>query len=259
MSISGNWINIYNSTMQLEQTDTGVIFGSYSSTTGSSGAYYIVGFGSQSATPGDGQSLALSILWRSYEGGQGDPSWHYVSGFSGQCITVDNVESLILLHDLVATAPFPGVVPGTGAYLDKLTYTPQTGGETPVPRPEPSGIEALNSPIDGTWSCVQDPSLSLTVALQDDVWGFVSGTLIWQGEQVPVAGFTDCYAVSGGLNLQGLTVTAYFPSTGQSIAFAGSLNLETGGLALAQLTSLGTAPSSLWTQTQLAGLDFVQG
>lgn len=258
MAISGNWVNVYNSTMQLVQTDTGYVYGSYSSTTGSSGAYYIVGFGSPTPNANGGQPLALSILWRSYEGGQGDPSWHYVSGFSGQSITVDQVPNLILLHDLVATAPFPSVVPGLGDYLDKLVFTPREGSTPPWPLPVPVRPEGLASPVDGAWACVQDPTMTLTLELQDATWGFVSGSAVRQGNQTPVAGFTDCYAVADSLTLQGLSLSAFFPALGQEVAWAGSLDLSSDVLSLALMNSVGTTPGSLWTQTRFQGLDFVR-
>jgi saccharopepsin len=122
MSFTGQWENNYGSVMKLVQAVDGTISGSYSSTTGSSGTYYVLGY----ANPADptaalGQAAALSIYWRPYAGaGQPDASWHWVSGLDGQMsIAKDGTVSLILLHALVATCDLTDVAT-TGTYLDKL-------------------------------------------------------------------------------------------------------------------------------------------
>ena len=131
MSFTGKWINSYNSVMTLTQALDGTISGSYSSITGSSGSYYVLGYANPAdATPALGQAAALSIYWKSYAGGIGDPSWHWVSGLSGQMtLASDASPSLVLLHAMVATCDFPGLATA-GTYPDKLVYVPYMPGTT---------------------------------------------------------------------------------------------------------------------------------
>lgn len=274
MSITGRWVNALNSVADLLQDNAGNVSGIYSSTTGSSGAYYVVGFADPSPPKdGIGQSLALSILWRSFQGGQGDPSWHYVSGFSGQLImltavsgvseqliTRTNVPSLVLMHDMVATVPFPGVVDAVGSYLDKLIYTPYSGPMPPLGKWPPEFTKPTAAdPLEGDWSCVQNPTIRLSLTLQDQTWGYIIGTLITSSGIAKLVGFTDTYAVPDRMTLQGLTLSALLPNGRSVAALDGALNLSANKLSLALLESSGTLASSTWIQTRFEGLDFIRG
>ncbi|HEX7681411.1 MAG TPA: avidin/streptavidin family protein [Thermoanaerobaculia bacterium] len=262
MSVTGAWINVYGSVVTLVQLDGqldgGVVAGTYTSTTGSSGSYWVVGFTDPNPpVGGNGQSLAFCILWRSFSGGTPDPSWHYVSGFSGQMVTVDGTPNLVMIHDMVATTPDPGVVAMIGSYPDKLTYLPHTSGalpDWPPPFTQPTSAD----PVDGNWSCVQDPIITLTLTVQDLTSGYLTGTLGTAGGSVSLAGFTDNGAGAAGLTLQGLTVSALLPD-GMVVAVAGSLNLATDALTMSWLESNGTAEGSTYMQTRLRGLEFRRG
>jgi hypothetical protein len=71
MGLSNAWINSYNSLMKLQQDPvTGMLTGTYSSTTGGTGTYDIVGWAAlNKPTTKAGQGMAISILWRSNDGG----------------------------------------------------------------------------------------------------------------------------------------------------------------------------------------------
>lgn len=91
--------------------------------------------------------------------------------------------------------------------------------------------------------------------MQDEISGYLTGTLGTATGTVPLTGFTDTGA--GGLILQGLTVAALLPDGHMVVAIAGTLNLATGSPTMSWLESNGTADST-WTQTRLRGLDFVR-
>jgi saccharopepsin len=259
MNVNGSWVNVYGSVVTLLQFDDGVNVGTYSSTTGASGTYWVVGFTDPNPpTNGNGQSLAFTILWRSLYGGTPDPSWHYVSGFSGQMIVRDGTPSLIMIHDLVATAVDPGVVDIIGSYPDKLTYLPRPPGPSPN-WPPPFQPPTSPDPVGGNWICIQDPAITLSLTVQDDISGFLTGTLGTATGTVPLTGFTDTGAGAAGLALQGLTVAGLLPDGHMVVSIAGSLNLATASLTMSWFESNGTAVDSTYTQTRLRGLDFVRG
>ena len=258
MSVSGQWVNSFGSTVWLEQQSNGNVFGVYSSSTGSSGVYWVVGVTDPNPPQGTvGQSLAFCVFWRAIEGGKGDPSWHYVSGFSGQLVTLNGVPTLSMVHDMVATAPFVNVVPKTGNYLDKLLYTPAgTAKSAPQKWPPKFYPPETSGNIGGSWVCVQDPTLSLTITVEDQNFGYVTGSLQVGGNSVAISGFTDTYASVGGVAEQGLTLSALLHDGHSVTALAGSLNIAQDTLSLSWLESAGTAPASTWIQTRLRGLDF---
>jgi saccharopepsin len=259
LNVTGQWINVYGSIVSLVQSDSGFVSGSYTSTTGSSGSYWVVGFTDPNPpAAGNGQSLAFTILWRSYSGGVPDPSWHYVSGFSGQMlVTEKGTPNLVMIHDMVATAVDPGVVAIIGSYPDKLVYVPYTAPPGPVWPPDfvpPSSAD----PVDGNWSCDQDPSISLSLVVLDQISGYTEGVLGTPDGSVDLVGFTDTGAGADGLTLQGLTVSGLLAAGHMVVAIAGSLNLATDTLTMSWLESNGTDPGSTWLQTRLRGLNFTR-
>lgn len=262
MSVSGNWVNGYGSVMFLNQASNGMVTGVYTSTTGSSGSYWVAGWANPNA-PGDiGEALAYSILWRSFAGGTPDPSWHWVSGMSGQMLSLDpltNAATLIMIHDMVATVAFPALDAPPGSYLDKLAYVPYSGGESsPGQWPPTFTPPSQPDPVDGPWQCVQDPSVSLSLTVQDEQSGFVTGTLTTAAGVCDVAGFTDTGAGGAGLALQGLTLSALLPNGQTVAALAGSLDLAAGTLSLDWLQSNGTAANATYLQTTIKGMTFTR-
>ena len=255
MSVSGNWVNSYGSVMYLSQDPSGFVSGVYTSTTGSSGAYWVAGFASQTAAGSTGEPLAFSILWRSFTGGTPDPSWHYVSGMSGQMLA--SPPSLIMIHDMVATDPFPALGAQIGNYFDKLIYAPYDGPQkSPGQWPPPFTPPSKPDPVDGTWTCVQDASIAFSITVQDQDSGFVVGSLKTPNGVCDVVGFTDTGAGPAGLNLQGLTLSALLPRGDAVVAIAGSLDLAARTLSMQWMQSNGTAADTTYLQTSVEGLNF---
>ncbi|HEV2721921.1 MAG TPA: avidin/streptavidin family protein [Thermoanaerobaculia bacterium] len=260
MSVTGNWINGYGSVMFLTQAADGSVTGVYTSTTGSSGAYWVAGFANPNDPPsGNGQTLAFSILWRSFSGGAPDPSWHYVSGMSGQRLPLDpvtNGPTLVMIHDMVATVPFPELgITVPGSYIDKLIYVPYSGGQQSPGQWPPPFTPPASDPVDGNWQCAQNPSISLSITVQDETTGYVTGTLRTAGGTVNVVGFTDTGA-GPTTPLQGLTLSALLPDGETVVALAGSLDLRTKSLSMTWLQSDGTAANATYLQTTFEGLTF---
>jgi hypothetical protein len=255
----GTWKNEYGSIVTLEDGGNGYLYGTYVSSTGASGTYHIVGWGStQSPTSGNGVGVSLALLWRSFQGGTPDPSWHWVSGFGGQGILdASGLPTMSLNHALVATDDDPGV--GTvGTYLDKLLYRIQVLDTKPAKAKDHRGkrAKALGDPIEGSWVCASPP-MSLSLTVEDQPSGFVGGTLTIGGQSVSCVGFADDDAQSGGIALEGLTITCIV--NGQYVVFCGSLNLSSGALVLMQMMSTGTASGLAFMQTSAQWVTFVRG
>ena len=263
MSAAGRWLNGYGSVMFLDVGDGGALAGVYTSTTGATGAYWIAGFAASGTSQSLGAPLSFSILWRSFSGGSPDASWHWVSGFSGQMQPLDPVNNgatLILFNDLVATAALPPLASAPGSYIDKLAYVPYTGGATsPGQWPPPFTTPASGDAIDGKWQCIENPSIALSLALQDITSGYVSGTLITADGECPVVGFTDNGAGASGVPLQGVTLSALLPSGQATVAIAGNLVLASDTISVEWVQSAGTPSSSTYMQTTIQGLNFTRG
>ncbi len=259
MSVGGVWTNSYGSVMELQQLVGGMVTGTYRSSTGSTGEYYVVGMADAGdPTPELGQCVALAIYWRSFTGGKGDPSWHWVSGLSGQLDVSGAVPTLYLMHAMVATCDFPGLAPA-GTYIDKLIYTPKqdaapgTAPEFVIEQPEAGG-----DPISGLWVCREDPSLRLELALNNPSAGYVTGNWYTAKEQALALGFTDVDALSGGIPRQGLAVGIGLDAAGRCRSMAGSLEFSSGVLTLTVFTSRGTAGDAIYTQTTIGQLTFTR-
>jgi saccharopepsin len=260
MSVTGSWLNGYGSVMFLTEGEGGSVSGAYTSTTGSSGSFWIVGFTGSAASQNIGQPLAFSILWKSFTAGTPDPSYHWVSGFSGQLQPLNPVNdgpTLILFNDLVATAADPVITNITGSYIDKLAYVPYTGGAPdPGQWPPPFTPPAQGDPVNGLWQCVENPAVTLWLSLEDVGTGYVAGMLTTDGGSTSVAGFTDNGAGSSGLSLQGLTVSALLPGEQAVVAIAGSLVLTADTLNMTWAQSVGTATDVTYVQTSIQGMTF---
>ncbi len=259
MSVGGVWTNTYGSVMKLQQRVGGTVTGTYRSSTGSTGEYYVVGLvAAGDPTPELGQCVSLAIYWRSFTGSKGDPSWHWVSGLSGQLDVSGAEPTLYLMHAMVATCDFPGLATA-GTWVDKLSYTPKNDA-TPGSAPELAIEQAVASadPISGLWDCREDPSLRLELALSNPASGYVTGNWYTATEQAPALGFTDVDALSGGIPRQGLAIAIGTDAAGRCRSMAGSLELSSKVLTLTAFTSRGTAGDAIYTQTTTAQLTFTR-
>ncbi len=259
MSVTGVWTNSYGSVVELKQRLGGMVTGTYKSSTGSTGEYYVVGMAdAKDPTPELGQSVALAIYWRSFTGGKGDPSWHWVSGLSGQLDVSGAQPTIYLMHAMVATCDFPGLA-DAGTYIDKLIYTPQKdAGPGAAPELTMGQQEASGDPISGLWVCREDSSLRLELVLNNPSVGYVVGQWYTATGQHPALGFTDVDALSGGLPCQGLSVGIGINSAGICRSMAGSLGFSSGVLTLTVFTSRGTAGDAVYTETTTGQLTFMR-
>lgn len=247
--ISGKWQNQYGSVMVLATNpQTGIVYGNYSSSTGSTGTYAVFGWSNPSPSAGLGTATGLVIFWRSIVAGPSDPSWHWVSGLGGQ-IVADNVgNTMILNHFMVATDDFPQVA-DVGTYIDKLTYQRISSSEAPPVRALPQANAQLADPIAGQWVCDQDPSIQLYLQIADQQYGTVVGSFSGSFGSYELVGFTDTYA-PGQITLQGLTVAALFQGGGVQV-LSGWLDYSTGMITLNGMYSQGTPQGSTYVETKL--------
>lgn len=87
--ITGNWQNEFGSILIINYVDvtTGIFSGTYSSHTGATGNYYVVGVTDFMPDPAiNSQTISFSISWRSYSSPPTPPQLgdNWVSGFAGQ-------------------------------------------------------------------------------------------------------------------------------------------------------------------------------
>ncbi|PTS90953.1 hypothetical protein DBR17_00410 [Sphingomonas sp. HMWF008] len=258
MTLSGVWQNEYGSIMDLSVYGGGLVFGTYSSSTGSTGEYRVIGF-QQNANPTTtaGQAVALAIAWHSIAGGKGDPSWNWSSGLSGQLSLQNGKESLVLAHAMVASSAFPGLC-AAGTYIDKLIYA-RVSDTSREANEKPLQTAAVADPMAGTWATA-DGATVLTLRVYPytgNLFGWVSGSLSNGGTVCQIEGVTDINAAASGLTLQSTGLTAIQNlQNGPAIAFAGCLDLRTGQLTLLKLASLSTAPDATYVQTTVDQLSF---
>jgi hypothetical protein len=259
MTLAGLWQNEYGSQMDLGLFNDNLIMGTYSSSTGSTGKYMVIGLqATADPTANAGQPVALAIEWHSIAGGQGDPSWNWSSGLSGQLSLQNGQESLVLAHAMVASSDFPDLC-SAGTYIDKLTYT-RVSGDAANAVAKPDLSTALDDPLAGTW---QSSDGSILLGLQiypytGSLFGWIEGQMSMNGNVSPVYGVTDINAASDGLSLQSAAITALPNAAGPAIAFAGCLDLSGGLLTLLDLTSQSTAPNATYVQTTATQLTFTR-
>lgn len=258
MTLNGVWQNEYGSQMSLTVYGGNLVYGTYSSSTGSTGKYMVIGY-QQAAdpTPAAGQAVALAIEWHSIAGGSGDPSWNWSSGLSGQLSIQNGKESLVLAHAMVASSDFPGLCKA-GTYIDKLTYARVSAKAEDLPA-RPDLAAPMADPLVGTWQST-DGSVALQIQVypySPALFGWVEGQLWLNGIVCPIEGVCDINAQSSGLALESTGITALPNSAGgPAIAFAGCLNFQNGALTLLDLASLSTAPDASYIQTTATQLTF---
>ncbi|MCV2402538.1 avidin/streptavidin family protein [Marinomonas sp. C2222] len=245
LQINGTWVNSYGSVLKIQADESGQIIGEYSSTTGSSGTYYLVGY----CRPDDptkelGQGIVLSIFWRAIEGKDPDNSWHWVSTYCGQ---LQSDGTLSVINSLVATIEFAGF--STGAYIDKLAFTQENKSIPKLSAALPNNINEANHPRIGSWL---DPisGAELSLSTPDQKTGYISGTLLYQGESISMNGFTDTYASDDGLSLQSLSLSGYLSSSDTPISLSGQLLIEDNKLQLTCWNANSTSPADSYFQAK---------
>lgn len=252
MSFKTPWINSYKSIINLSQDPiSGQLTGTYRSTTGGTGTYDVIGWASLNDPDNRaGQAMAISILWRSNDGGISDPS-HEVSGMAGQVVALIPEENIVVIHVFVETDPGSGMQ--LGFYPDKLTFIPT---KSMFSHDNISTLPANESNPKDTFSGIwvgQVNGVIIEIALQLCKPGEtrIEGTISYSNSiQYPIVGFTDMFAISAKLNMQGISFSTYIdePHGRTFIAMAGYLNLTTNKVTLIQLSAQSTKPDATWQQ-----------
>jgi len=95
LNVEGQWVNEFESKLVINSIrSNGTFEGTYSSTTGASGIYPVMGVADPN--PLATQAVSFSVTWHS-ETGEPNPTWHDVSGFTGVLqIDKDGSEELIV-------------------------------------------------------------------------------------------------------------------------------------------------------------------
>lgn len=99
--VTGNWENEFGSLLTILYVDnsTGVFTGTYSSHTGATGNYYVIGVTDYMPDPTiNSQTISFSVSWRSYSSPPTPPKEgdNWVSGFAGQLqINPDGTQQIV--------------------------------------------------------------------------------------------------------------------------------------------------------------------
>jgi hypothetical protein len=242
--LNGTWENSYGSTMVLNVDEEGFIFGEYSSHTGSTGTYLVIGHCRPSDPTDDlGQPLVLSIYWRSIGGEEPDEGSHWVSTYCGQ---LDKNGHMTVINSLVTTTSFQVFSPGD--YIDKLMFTKQSS----LNRLSAKNIALLAqpkvklvNPINGVWSD-KEQGIELSLFLQDQEYGVVNGWLSYDHELISMSGFTDILANNN--ILQSVSLSGYMLETSQPISLVGRINQDARVLVLSRWLANSTTAEEAYFQ-----------
>ena len=209
--ISGQWKNSYGSLMTIQQFSNGLVWGTYSSTTGSSGTYMVLGFSPYNAS--GNQPISLCIYWKNTKGGPPDPTWNWVSMMCGQLLTdAPSGPQLELLHSMIASGPFNAVdVYGPGAYTETLVFAPYTSPvavDLSQSNPFENKKELVNA-LNGQWvnksTNSNFPTLNLITYSNPPL---VDGTLYTPEQAIMIGGLYNADAMTG--TLQTIAITGIY-------------------------------------------------
>lgn len=204
-SIVGAWTNSYGSLMTIQQHfDTGLFVGSYSSTTGSSGLFVLVGYSPKVAQ--GNRPVSMGIYWRSLNPGTANPTYNWVSQLNGQFYS--DTGRIELLHDMIASSAFSAIqVEQPGHYTETLVFTPYSGQEKGSAVELPDLSHQRTAPLTGSWANVDASATFQSVQLIADTGdAFLSGWLGTDFGSFPLIGLCDYQAPA--TMLQSMVVTA---------------------------------------------------
>lgn len=265
MTLAGKWQNEFGSTMDLTVED-GIVQGVYTSSTGSSGEYRVIGF-QQNGEPSSngGQACALAINWHSIVPGKPDNSWHWVSGLSGQLSIQDGGEQLVVAHALVASVEFPDFA-AAGTYIDKLIYK-RISDESSHEPAEIDKSAAIDDPLVGNWYGADGTNLNIEQvipfwndAYKDGAFGIIFGLITWNGVASQMYGVTDIHTGAPfNLDRKSVSIVALPDAdNGPAVSLAGTLDLRNKILNVLNLPSQATAPANSYLQTTVSTKTFTQ-
>ena len=258
LSAAGTWSNDYGSVMTLS-VQGNRISGTYQSSTGSTGQYEVSGYQmSPVSKQQQGCPVSLAIEWHSVGKGTTDPSWNWTSGLCGQLYRVDDDDTLVLSHLLVATSDFPGLA-DQGTYIDKLIYRRVTLAPQPLPI-EPTPLREIKDRLNGVWLATDGSHLDLSVhACEHHAFGYVTGRLFSKEGEIEVSGFTDINAHASGLSLQSVSLATLKLANASALSLTGSIDLKINILNVLVMASAPTPAGHSYVQTQVKPLTFSRG
>ncbi|MCG7499202.1 avidin/streptavidin family protein [Vibrio sp. Of7-15] len=249
--LSGIWTNSFGSKMSLIVDGTQII-GTYSSHTGSTGEYRLIGHCSK-LSPSEqlGQSIAISIYWKNIHDGVKDESWHWSGTMCGQ-LQLDG--TMTLTNAIVVSVAFEHYQKGN--YIDELVFS--KNGQ--LSQPEMDAIHqhftlkepTLPSyPLVGKW---QNNTLTLDINQPHPISGYTQAHLITPGIELTLSGFID---VDAHKNMaQSLSLSGYNPITEETISMSGMLDYSSHHLTLYSWSAQPTSPEDSFMQTQMRALQF---
>ena len=92
MQLAGRWENEHGSIMEIT-VENGKIEGLYSSHTGDTGTYRVLGLADPNPKDGS-QTFAFAVSWHPLDGHDDGAGGHWVSAFVGQLQVIDGEETL---------------------------------------------------------------------------------------------------------------------------------------------------------------------
>lgn len=281
--VTGRWENEYGSEMLLSAQPSGEVFGSYQSTTGSTGRYYVYGWVSDpievatnSAKQGDqltsglgdnecsGQkryAIALSISWRSCGDDQADCSWHWASTYCGQ---MTSATEMSVINALVATNHFDDVELGT--FTDKLAFHKTASFANSDLQRDLVGLfdgsatpdNSVSSPFSGDWFDQANQCL-LHVSLVNEEVGIAAVTLYQGTECYLLKGFVDVLSSFDGCHTTRLSITVSGKDRqNQPISLSGYLDKKSDTLNVSLWRASVTQPGSEYLQANAQALFFTR-
>ncbi|MCE0494426.1 avidin/streptavidin family protein [Vibrio salinus] len=249
-NLSGVWNNTYGSVMTLRE-DGNRILGTYSSHTGSTGTYLLVGScTSRAPTSKAGQSVAFSIFWRNVQEGTPDESWHWTGSMTGQLLASG---TMIVENSIVVSVPFEQYQ--TGNYVDELTFTKQDNTTDASELQscffgndgsEPGQIAYL---LQAVW---ENADTQITIGRVNSETGLTEAELTENGKTVSLLGFIDCFAEAG--MAQSFSFSGYDSETEETMSLSGQLNHGCKDIMVYKWLSRSTAPDDSFMQTRICSV-----
>ena len=265
--LDGTWYNSYCSRVDLAVSEDGLIQGTYTSHTGSTGTSLVIGkvhpdtgIGATNGTP-----FALGVQWRlvNLEESRADGSWHWVSMFSGQYHPEQEIvvpdqdtytipETLEILNLLIATATLSSIAntaPLTWPQTLNFHKTPPSYCHSVEPGTPVAYKPTATDNISGNWRADSGESVVLKADVQS---GQVTGVYTnGAGDTFNAIGLFDTLAPGSTsesvVEWQGLTLSLL--ETGSTSE--AKLKALTGGVDYSNLTTLylwtGDLQSTTWT------------
>ena len=212
--VAGSWTNSYCSQLELAVDDGGSISGVYTSHTGATGSYTVLGSvgtsaGSERSEAPSGVPVALAIQWRATNQpvSKADGTWHWVSNLAGQYHPAQTVavpgqksyeipETLEVLNALIATATVEGFAPVAPVTwpqtLDFHKKAPDYCENRTPPEPVPYQSKATDL-VSGGWQAKDGSVLELVADVEK---GTVMGTYVATGGTFDIVGVFDNFSES---------------------------------------------------------------